>query len=528
VLWSYSIGYLAPFAPALGPDGTIYICTTTELSAISSEGALKWQYETSLGDDVGPAIAPDGTVYTGGGGKSLAAVDPNGLLRWKVPIGSYLVSGPSIGVDGTIYVCSDNGNLSAIDSDGHFKWSYHTWLATTSPVIGPDGTVYLTSNDSSLCAVNTDGQLKWKFVAANYVAGEPSVGPDGSIYVGSDGTFYALNPDGTKRWETVTPSFVTSPVITSSGSIYYGCIHGLVALAPDGAQRWIFTPASGSTNNVPVFGQNGVIYTTSVNTVYGLRSADSPAAGSWSMLRKSARHTASMAPELPVANSTPTISAIADRALPEGFSPILISFGVQDAETPPGSLVVSAASSNPFLVPDSCLVIQNPGDTNRTLAISPVPANVGVTLISLTVTDSGGLSQSTGFSLSILADADHDGMPDSFEIQHAFNPNDPQDGLEDSDGDGISNALEYLAGTDPRNPTDYLGITEIAQAGADVIVGFSTVSGKRYRLEWSETGPHGPWAMVRSNILGTGAVVQVIDSGRAVRSMLCYRAVLEQ
>ncbi|MBV5328249.1 MAG: transglutaminase domain-containing protein, partial [Chlorobium sp.] len=71
---------------------------------------------------------------------------------------------------------------------------------------------------------------------------------------------------------------------------------------------------------------------------------------------------------------------------------------------------------------------------------------------------------------SSIADADHDQMPDGWEIAHGLNPNDPGDALLDSDGDGLSNLAEYQAGTNPNlADTDGDGIPdgeEIA-AGTD-------------------------------------------------------------
>lgn len=49
-------------------------------------------------------------------------------------------------------------------------------------------------------------------------------------------------------------------------------------------------------------------------------------------------------------------------------------------------------------------------------------------------------------------DADSDGMPDGWEMEHGFNPSDPSDAAADADGDGLTNLEEYLGGTNPNNP----------------------------------------------------------------------------
>jgi hypothetical protein len=46
-------------------------------------------------------------------------------------------------------------------------------------------------------------------------------------------------------------------------------------------------------------------------------------------------------------------------------------------------------------------------------------------------------------------DSDHDGMPDSWETLHGFDPNDPSDRNGDSNGNGYTNLEEYLNGTAP-------------------------------------------------------------------------------
>jgi hypothetical protein len=68
-----------------------------------------------------------------------------------------------------------------------------------------------------------------------------------------------------------------------------------------------------------------------------------------------------------------------------------IGFTVGDAETPAASLLLTASSSNPAVVPNdaSHLVISGSG-ADRNLKI--VPAGVGYSTITVTVTDGGSLT----------------------------------------------------------------------------------------------------------------------------------------
>jgi hypothetical protein len=98
-------------------------------------------------------------------------------------------------------------------------------------------------------------------------------------------------------------------------------------------------------------------------------------------------------------NTAPTISAIAGRSTPAGVSTGPIPFTVEDAESAPGALVVTASSSNRGLVPDGNLGLGGAG-ANRTITAVPLPGKQGTTVITVKVSD--GVNESfTTFPLEV-------------------------------------------------------------------------------------------------------------------------------
>ena len=89
--------------------------------------------------------------------------------------------------------------------------------------------------------------------------------------------------------------------------------------------------------------------------------------------------------------------------------------------------------------------------------------------------------RSTG-TQTIGGDSDHDGLPDSWEIQYFGNLD--QTGIGDFDGDGFNNLQEYLAGTDPTNPASFIHITAIARENTnDVRVTWMMGAGRTNALQ---------------------------------------------
>jgi hypothetical protein len=126
--------------------------------------------------------------------------------------------------------------------------------------------------------------------------------------------------------------------------------------------------------------------------------------------------------------------------------------------------------------------------SNRTTAYSVL------TLTNLQLSDSGNnyncvASNGMGFALggsqvgvssnavlTVLADSDHDGIPDILE---------PLNGAADNDGDGMSNAAEYFAGTGFNDANNYLKLAIDRTSGA--VLSFLAVSNRTYTLQYTDS-----------------------------------------
>ncbi|MCA9260420.1 MAG: hypothetical protein KDA61_14510, partial [Planctomycetales bacterium] len=105
-------------------------------------------------------------------------------------------------------------------------------------------------------------------------------------------------------------------------------------------------------------------------------------------------------------NTAPTISDVADLSVNEDTATAAIPFTVSDgSETLAGDLTVSAASSNPALVPLENIVFGGSG-TNRTVTLTPAADQVGSTTITLTVDDGDGGHATDTFLLTVNAVGD--------------------------------------------------------------------------------------------------------------------------
>lgn len=90
--------------------------------------------------------------------------------------------------------------------------------------------------------------------------------------------------------------------------------------------------------------------------------------------------------------------------------------------------------------------------------------------------------QRTNAYLTVLADANSNGVPDQWEAQYFPGGLDP---LADSDGDGMNNKAEYIAGTNPTDAASYLKVSSLTPS-EDAIVTFAAISNKTYTVEYKD------------------------------------------
>jgi List-Bact-rpt repeat protein/fibronectin type III domain protein len=100
-------------------------------------------------------------------------------------------------------------------------------------------------------------------------------------------------------------------------------------------------------------------------------------------------------------NSAPTITAIPNQTIAQDSSSAAIPFTVGDVETAAASLTVSAASSNPGVVPVSGIAFGGSG-ANRTVTITPAAGKSGTANITVSVSD-GTATTSANFAATVQA-----------------------------------------------------------------------------------------------------------------------------
>jgi len=157
------------------------------------------------------------------------------------------------------------------------QWRFETDYDAghSSSAIGDDGTLYYGGGRAiyrakdpkkvpggMFFAVNPDGSKKWEFALDDVVFSSPALAEDGTVYFGSeDHRLYALGPKGKKKWTFTTGGRVTSsPAIGRDGTVYVGSgDKKLYAVSADGKKEWAFKTGDRIISS-PAIASDGTIY----------------------------------------------------------------------------------------------------------------------------------------------------------------------------------------------------------------------------------------------------------------------------
>jgi subtilisin-like proprotein convertase family protein len=166
----------------------------------------------------------------------------------------------------------------------------------------------------------------------------------------------------------------------------------------------IFTPTSYSNVSFPAPAPAGPYSSVAFSNYFG-RSANGP----WSLYvfdenaEGNPGSIAGWSLMIATGNSPPSISDVPDQLTTVNTATAAIPVIVGDAETPAGSLTMSASSSNTALVPNGNILFGGSG-ANRTVTVMPTAGQTGTSTVTITVND-GTSSASDTFVLNVALSA---------------------------------------------------------------------------------------------------------------------------
>ncbi len=147
-------------------------------------------------------------------------------------------------------------------------------------------------------------------------------------------------------------------------------------------------------------------------------------------------------------NNAPSITSVADTTIIENTHTEALAFDVDDTESGPSGVSVTADTSNTTLVTLANIVLGGSGSA-RTVTVTPEQKQVGTATIMLTASD-GNRTTTVSFQLTVLPDT----PLTSWKIKTFGNEASvPEVGgdLADPDHDGVSNLLEFALRTSPSD-----------------------------------------------------------------------------
>ncbi|MFH1850078.1 MAG: PQQ-binding-like beta-propeller repeat protein [archaeon] len=227
----------SPVIEDINGDGSEEVLVGSDLGslfAISSEGQLIWQYDTSGAIRSSPLLIDinnDGIkeIVFGSSDGHLYVLNNQGQPIWKLSASSGIETTPVVltNDEGTqIIYGSNDGTVYSTNFQGVILWSFKaggqiTARATVGDLLG-NGQQYIIigSLDTNLYCLDDKGVLKWKFATEGGIHSQATLADIDNdhkleiIFGSCDDKVYALTCSGEKIWSFETDFWVvSSPVV---------------------------------------------------------------------------------------------------------------------------------------------------------------------------------------------------------------------------------------------------------------------------------------------------------------------------
>ncbi|WP_129596237.1 PQQ-binding-like beta-propeller repeat protein [Anaerophilus nitritogenes] len=225
VLWTYPMKNEVAIGTSTAlKEDTLYAVTLggTLYAIDKNTGEEKWEASIKQNWSCNtPVVASDGTIFVGST-SNITAINKDGSQKWDIRLdGETIYYGSWSGTDEKRMAVGEDNNLYVVTFKGenHYRlhkffgengkdlWSIDIYKEASAPAVYKDR-VYYKTRDNVLHAVDTkSGEEKWGYKAEGeeYISQKhlytrlPAIGVDGTIYVPMGKNIYAINSDGTKK-----------------------------------------------------------------------------------------------------------------------------------------------------------------------------------------------------------------------------------------------------------------------------------------------------------------------------------------
>lgn len=244
---------------------------------------LLWSISTGVRTKSSPVIS-EGTIFFGNDKGTLTAVSTDGKIKWKYESGNSIDAAPMVFGKKVIFGSTD-GVLRAVDKvSGKLIWSYTTdnQIAGSANawVAGNKAGIVVGSYDYFLHCVDPEtGKSLWKVETDNYVNGTPAILNGKIVFGGCDGIIRVVEPLTGKQKDTINIGvyIAASPSLSPDRAYfgdYDGSIYGLDINLRKISWKISAGDESGAILAIPAVGNSVVVVGSEDKYLYCYRASD--------------------------------------------------------------------------------------------------------------------------------------------------------------------------------------------------------------------------------------------------------------